>query len=54
MEKQTKVITITSSLEEKKELQCFLDSVKDKPLFQDKVDQLNEVIKELKFSPDPA
>lgn len=46
-----KVTTITSSLEEKKELQAFLDSVKDKPLFQDKINKLNEAIKDLKFSP---
>ena len=55
MEKQTnKVTTITSTLEEKKELQGFLDSVKDKPLFEDKLNKLNEVVKDLKFSADPV
>lgn len=54
MDKQMKkVVTITSTLEEKKELQGFMDSVKDKPLFVDKVNQMNEVIKELKFSVKP-
>lgn len=54
MEKEIKkVVTITSSLEEKKELQGFLDSVKDKPLFEDKMNRLNEVVKELRYSPDP-
>lgn len=52
MEKElNKVTTITNSLEEKKQLQGFLDSVKGKPLFQDKIDELNEVIKDLTFSP---
>lgn len=52
MEKElNKVTTITNSLEEKKKLQSFLDAVKDKPLFKEKIDGLNEVIKELTFFP---
>ena len=55
MDKQTnKVTTITSTLEEKKKLQGVLDSVNDKPLFEDKVNQLNEVVNKLKFSADPV
>lgn len=53
-EKIKKVVTITSTLEEKKELQGFLDSLKGKPLFEDKVSQMNEVIKDLKFSAKPV
>ena len=53
-EELKKVTTITSTLNEKKELQGLLDSVKDKTLFEEKMNQLNEVIKDIKFSPDPS
>lgn len=55
MDKQVnKVTTIISTLEEKRRLQDVLDSVKGKPLFTEKMDQLNEVVKKLKFSADSA
>ena len=55
MEKEfKKVVTITNTLEEKKRLQSFLDAVKDKPLFEEKTAQLNEVVKNLTYSSKPA
>ena len=55
MEKEIKkVVTITTSLDEKKRLQSFLDAVKDKPLFEEKTAKMNEVVKNLTFSSKPV
>ena len=41
---------IKDSLEDKKKLQEFLNVVKDKPLFQDKIDAIEAMLKTSNFA----